>query len=222
MSWITRSGTLTIVGRHTIFSSNTIGPSQGKVTGMWGTLISKSSCKRSGTSIMVVSSSLSIGSGISAKSKKRRWPKWPTPARVLHGSCTEDMVVLLQTELPYIECQPASAFWWQWSLLSVLLDCNQTAKLLTTSSIPLIRERIFPLISSSTTIPQGKHQFLSCATLPPQNLWIIDEKQSHLSVLLSWDLSQRFSTSVNYMCIFPTNWSQHEVEPIWRTERQKA
>ena len=138
-----RSGTLTIVGRHRIFSSNTIGPSQGKVTGMWGTLISKSSCKRSGTSIMVVSSSLSIGSGISAKRKKRRWPKWPTPARVLHGSCTEDMVVLLQTELPYIECQPASAFWWQCSLLSVLLDCNQTARLLTTSSIPLYKRANF-------------------------------------------------------------------------------
>ena len=40
---------------------------------------------------------------------EKRCPKWPTPARVLHGFCTEDLVVLLQTRLPCPECQPASA-----------------------------------------------------------------------------------------------------------------
>jgi len=54
---------------------------------------------------------------LSQKAEKR-WPKWPTPARVLHGSCTEDMVVLLQTRLPCPECQPASATTQQQAFLS--------------------------------------------------------------------------------------------------------
>ena len=54
---------------------------------------------------------------LSQKAEKR-CPKWPTPARVLHGSCTEDMVVLLQTRLPCPECQPASATTQQQAFLS--------------------------------------------------------------------------------------------------------
>ena len=54
---------------------------------------------------------------LSQKAEKR-WPKWPTPARVLHGSCIEDMVVLLQTRLPCPECQPASATTQQQAFLS--------------------------------------------------------------------------------------------------------
>ena len=42
----------------------------------------------------------------------------PEPARVLHGSCTEDMVALLQTRLPCPECQPASATTQQQAFLS--------------------------------------------------------------------------------------------------------
>ena len=44
---------------------------------------------------------------LSQKAEKR-CPKWPTTARVLHCSYTQDMVVLLQTRLPCPECQPAS------------------------------------------------------------------------------------------------------------------
>ena len=54
---------------------------------------------------------------LSQKTEKR-WPKWPTPARVLHGSCTEDMVVLLLTRLPCPECQPARATAQQQAFLS--------------------------------------------------------------------------------------------------------
>ena len=55
--------------------------------------------------------------GLSQKAEKR-CPKWPTPVRVLHCSCTEDMVVLLQTRLPCPECQPASATTQQQAFLS--------------------------------------------------------------------------------------------------------
>ena len=54
---------------------------------------------------------------LSQKAEKR-CPKWPTPVRVLHCSCTEDMVVLLQTRLPCPECQPASATTQQQAFLS--------------------------------------------------------------------------------------------------------
>ena len=54
---------------------------------------------------------------LSQKAEKR-CPKWPTPARVLHRSCTEDMVVLLQPRLPCPECQPASATTQQQAFLS--------------------------------------------------------------------------------------------------------
>ena len=78
------------------------------------TVITKSSL--SGTSTIVFSSSGSIALAISLQKQEntelsqkadKGCPKWPTPARVLHGSCTEDMVVLLQTQLPCPECQPA-------------------------------------------------------------------------------------------------------------------
>ena len=105
---------------------------------------------------------------LSQKAEKR-CPKWPTPVRVLHCSCTEDMVVLLQTRLPCPECQPASATTQQQAFLSdgsghCSLCCSTASKQLHTQpslSIPLIREQIFVMISLSTTIPQGKHRFSS-------------------------------------------------------------
>ena len=54
---------------------------------------------------------------LSQKTEKQR-PKLPMPASVLLGSCTEDMVVLLQNRLPCPECQPASATTQQQAFLS--------------------------------------------------------------------------------------------------------
>ena len=106
---------------------------------------------------------------LSQKAEKR-WPKWPTPARVLYGSCTEDMVVLLQTRLSCPECQPARATAHQQAFLSngsghCSLCCSTATyhptRLLTLSFNSPYKRANFGDDFLSTTIPQGKHRFSS-------------------------------------------------------------
>lgn len=107
---------------------------------------------------------------LSQKAEKR-WPKWPTSARVLHGSCAEDMVVLLQTHPSICLDQNASLQVQRHnakpSLLTAVvtdLSCSLGTDQLTNQgcfSIALTKEQIFAIYSLSTTIPQGKHRFSS-------------------------------------------------------------
>ena len=129
---------------------------------------------------------ISIASVLSpAKSKKKslrqkaekRWRKWPMSARVLRGSCAEDMVVLLQTHPSICLDQNASLQVQRHnakpSLLTAVvtdLSCSLGADQLTNQgcfSIALTKEQIFAIYSLSTTIPQGKHRFSSCGA----DLW---------------------------------------------------